>query len=195
MTTFAFDQELEDRFVGLVEESWERFDDMERNSWIDDVFVGAVITAHLDAGMFLLTLTSDGQAHFLTFSDQNRNRHVVRVDHRQGEDYLYSKTVGHLSACTFGVGRSYPNLSKVISATKAEFKSGMAGEGRVAGIADPGVMKVDIEGTIAVCETTLLLTLDNYVDKESLKVDTETLWTHIQATYQSLEKYLSGIMS
>ena len=71
----------------------------------------------------------------------------------------------------------------------------MAGEGRVAGIADPGVMKVDIEGTIAVCETTLLLTLDNYVDKETLKVDTETLWTHIQATYQSLEKYLSGIMS
>lgn len=195
MTTFAFNQELEDRFVSLVEESWERFDDMERSGWLDDVFVGAIITAHLDAGMFLLSVKSDGSAHFLTFSDQNRNRHVARVDHRLGEDYLFAKTVGHLSTVTFGVGRSYPNLSKVMAAAKAEMKSGLSGSGRAAGIPDPGVMKVDIEGTIAVCETSLLLSLEEYVDFATLKVDTEKLWTHIQATYQSLEKYLSGIMS
>ena len=195
MTTFAFDQELEDRFASLVVESWDRFDDMERNSWIDDVFVGAVITAHLDADMFLLKMESDGEAHFLTFSDQERNRRVVRVDHRLGEDYLYAKTVGHLAACTFGVGRAYPKISKFISASKAEFRSEFVAEGSVAGIADPGVMKVDVEGTIAVCETTLLLDLADYVDKVSLDVDTERLWAHIQATYQSLEKYLSGIMA
>lgn len=195
MSTFSFDQELEDRFVSLVEESWRRFDDMERNSWLDDVFVGSIITAHLDAGMFLLTVNSDGESHYLVFSDQSRNRHVVRVDHRLGEDYLFSKTVGHLTTCTFGVGRAYPNLSKVMAAAKAEFKSELSGSGRIAGIPDPGVMKVDIEGTIAVCETTLLLNLNDYVDVESLEVDTEKLWTHVQATYQSLEKYLSGIMA
>lgn len=195
MKTFEFDQELEDRFVSLVEQSWDRFDDMERNSWLDDVFIGSIITCHLDAGLYLLSVDSDGQDHYLTFNDQNRNRHVVKVDHRRGEDYLYSQTVGHLSACTFGVGRAYPNMRKVWAATKAEFKSGLSGEGRVAGIPDPGVMKVDIDGTIAVCETTLLLDLADYVDKASLKVDTEKLWTHIQATYQSLEKYLSGIMA
>jgi hypothetical protein len=194
LTTFEFNQELEDRFVSLVEESWRRFDDMERNSWLDDVFVGAVITAHLDAGMFLLSVRSDGEAHFLKFSDQDRNRRVVRVDHRRGEDYLYAKTVGHLTACTFGVGRAYPDLGKVFSASKAEFKSGFAGEGRVAGMADPGVMKVDVDKTIAVCETTLLLDLSDYVNLDDFSVDTEKLWTHTEATYQSLEKYLSGIM-
>jgi hypothetical protein len=168
---------------------------MERNSWLDDVFVGAVVTAHLDAGMFLLDVESDGEAHFLTFSDQERNRHVIRVDHRRGEDYLYAKTVGHLASVTFGVGRSYPDLSKVLSAAKAEFKGEMAGEGRVAGIPDPGIMRVDIQGTIAVCETSLLLDLSDYVNKDTLAVDTEKLWTHIVATYQSLEKYLAGIMA
>lgn len=194
LTTFEFNQALEDRFVELVETSWRLYDDMERAGWLDDVFIGAVITAHLDAGMYLLTAKSDGASHFLTFSDQERNRHVVKVDHRRGEDYLYAKTVGHLTSCTFGVGRSYPDLSKVWSAAKAEFKSDMAGEGRVAGFADPGVMKVDIEGTIAVCETTLLLNLEDYVDRQTLEVDTRKLWIHVQATYQSLEKYLSGIM-
>lgn len=195
LRTFEHDEKLEERFVALVEESWRRFDDMERNSWLDDVFVGAIITAHLDADMFLLSVRSDGEAHFLTFSDQDRNRHVVKIDHRQGEDYLYAKTVGHLTICTFGVGRSYPNISKVISASKAQWKSGFAGEGRVAGIADPGVMKVGIDNTIAVCETTLLLELTEYVDLEDFSVNTEKLWAHIQATYQSLEKYLAGIMA
>jgi hypothetical protein len=194
LTTFEFNQALEDRFVELVEDSWRRFDDMERAGWLDDVFVGAVITAHLEAGMFLLDAKSDGSAHFLNFSDQERNRRVVRVDHRRGEDYLYAKTVGHLSGCTFGVGRAYPNISKVMAAAKAEFKSDMAGEGRVAGFNDPGVMKIDIEGTIAVCETTLLLNLEDYVDRQTLEVDTRKLWIHVQATYQSLEKYLTGIM-
>jgi len=194
LTTFEFNQALEDRFVELVEESWRRYDDMERAGWLDDVFVGAVVTAHLDAGMFLLSADSDGAAHYLTFSDQERNRHVVRVDHTRGEDYLFAKTVGHLCACMFGVGRSYPNLSKVMAAAKAEFKSDMAGEGRVAGFSDPGVMKVDIEGTIAVCQTTLLLNLEDYVNKHTLEVDTRKLWIHIQAAYQSLEKYLAGIM-
>lgn len=195
MTKFTFDQELEDRFVSLVEESWRRFDDMERTGWLDDIFIGAIITAHLDANLFLLSVQSDGSFHYLTFSDQERNRFVIRLDHRRAEDYLFSQTVGHLASCTFGVGRAYPNLSKVLTAAKAEAKSGLAGEGRVAGFSDPGVMKVDIEGTIAVCETTLLLELTEYVNKQTFEVDTEKLWLHTQAVYQSLEKYLTGIMS
>lgn len=194
LTGFQFNQDLENRFVELVSDSWRRFDDIERSSWLDDVFVGAVLTAHLDAGMFLLSGQSDGTAHFLTFSDKDRNRFVVKVDHRQGEDYLFSKIMGHLAACTFGVGRSFPNVSKVIAAAKAEFKSNLVNEGRVAGFADPGVMKIDIEGTIAVCETTLLLNLEDYVDKTTFVVDSPKLWNHIQAAYQSLEKYLSGVM-
>jgi hypothetical protein len=195
MSTFTFDQSMEDRFVKLVEESWRRFDDIERNGWIDDVFVGSIVTCHLDAGMFLLTAGSDGSSHYLVFSDQQRNRNIVRVDHTSGEDYLYSKTVGHLTSVTLGVGRAYPDLGKIMRAARSEMQSELAGEGRVAGLSDPGVMKVDQAGGIATCETSLLLDLSDYVSLETFKVDREKLWLHFQATYQSLEKYLSGIMA
>ncbi len=193
--TFEFDQELEDQFVSLVETSWERYDDIERNSWLDDVFVGAVVTAHLDEGLFLLTTTSDGVSHYLMFSNPERDRFIVRVDHRRGEDYLFSKTVGHLMAVEVRVGRSYPNLSKIWKATKSEMKGGLSGKGRISGFEDPGVMKIDAEGTIAYCHTTLLLDVKDYVDTKTLEADQAKIWSHIQATYQSLEKYLAGVMS
>lgn len=195
MSSLPFNQELEDRFIKLVEESWRRYDDMERNSWIDDVFVGSVVTSHLDAGMFLLTAGSDGTSHYLLFSNSQRDRYIVRVDHTQGEDFLYSKTVGHLTSVTLGVGRAYPDLSKLVRAARSEFQSSFAGEGRIAGLDDPGVMKVDHSNGIATCETSLLLDLQDYVSLDTLKVDREKLWLHFQATYQSLEKYLAGIMA
>lgn len=195
MSTFTPNQEMEDRFIKLVEDSWRRYDDIERNGWIDDVFVGSIVTCHLDAGMFLLTAASDGQSHYLLFSDHERNRNIVRVDHTAGEDYLYSKTVGHLTSVTLGVGRAYPDLSKLMRAARSEMQSEFAGEGRIAGLSDPGVMKVDQDGSIATCETSLLLDLKEYVSLETFKVDREKLWSHFQATYQSLEKYLSGIMA
>lgn len=195
MSSFVANQELEDRFIKLVEESWRRFDDIERNGWIDDVFVGSIITCHLDNGMFLLNAGSDGSSHYLMFSDRERNRNIVKVDHTRGEDYLFSKTVGHLTAVTLGVGRAYPDLRKIVRAARSEIQSELAGEGRVAGMADPGVMKVDQDNGIATCETSLLLDLSDYVSLQTLKVDREKLWLHFQATYQSLEKYLSGIMA
>ncbi len=195
MKAFGHQPELEDRFIELVEQSWSQFDEIERTGWIDDVFVGAVITAHLDAGMYLLTSTSDGSSHYLLFSNQNRDRNVVRVDHRRGEDFLYAKTVGHLTSVTLGVGRAYPEVGKVLRAARSEFQSNMAGEGRVAGIPDPGVMRVDSASGIATCETTLLLDLADFVNLRTLEVDREKLWLSFQATYQALERYLSGIMS
>lgn len=195
MSTFTFSQDMEDRFIKLIEESWRRYDDIERNSWIDDVFVGAIISCHLDNGLFLLNAASDGESHNLLFSNQERDRNVVRVDHTRGEDYLFSKTVGHLTVVTLGVGRAYPDLSKLYQAMKSEAQGELAGEGCIAGISDPGVMKIDQDGAIATCETSLLVDLRDYVSLETFKVDRDKLWTHLQATYQSLEKYLSGIMS
>lgn len=195
MSTFTHDQDMENRFLKLIEESWRRYDDMERNSWIDDVFVGALVTCHLDAGMFLLNAGSDGESHSLLFSNQQRDRNIVHVDHTRGEDYLFSKTVGHLTTVTLGVGRAYPKLSKLFQAMKSEAQSEWAGEGSIAGIPDPGVMRVDQDGGIATCETSLLLDLRDYVSLETLKVDRAKLWSHCQATYSALEDYLAAIMA
>lgn len=192
---FEFDQALENTFVQLISDSWRRYDDIERNSWIDDALIGGLVTAHLDHDLFLLTTISDGSSHYLLFSTEQRDRYIVRLDHRYGEDYLFSKTIGHLASLEIGVGRAYPNLQKLWKATKSEWKSNLATDAQVAGFADPGVMKIDAEGSIATCTTTLLIDVADYVDKDSLEVDTEKLWAHLGATYQSLEKYLSGIMA
>lgn len=192
---FEFDQALENQFVSLISDSWKRYDDIERNSWIDDVLIGGLVTAHLDHDLFLLTTTSDGSSHYLLFSTEQRDRYMIRLDHRYGEDYLFSKTIGHLASLEVGVGRAYPDLSKLWKATKSEMKSNLATDAQVAGFVDPGVMRIDAEGSIATCSTTLLIDVADYVDKETLAVDTDKLWTHLQATYQSLEKYLSGIMA
>lgn len=187
-------EELEQRFIGLVEDSWRRFDEVERATWVDDAFVGHVIKAHLDHGRFLLDLTSDGTAHYLVFSSKDRVRNVVRLDHSRAEDFSFAKAVGHLTTVTLGYSKAFPDISKILSAVRSELKSGLAGTGRIEGYEDPGVIKVDAEGTFATAATALLLDLKDHVDLETLGCDTARLWEDFSAVYQSLEKYLEGIM-
>ncbi|MBI3925136.1 MAG: hypothetical protein HY319_06315 [Armatimonadetes bacterium] len=193
--SLVHDEALENRFIELVTQSWQRYEQFERSGWLDDVFMGGVITAHLQRGYFLLDCTSDGSSHYLMFSDQNKDRYIVRMDHRLGEDILFSKTVGHLAGLYVGFSRPFPDLSRIMRAVKTEIKSDLAGAGRVAGFQDPGVMQIDNEGTFATCQTMLLIDVGDYVDMATLKVDIEKLWSHLSAAYQSVQKFLLGIMA
>jgi hypothetical protein len=184
----------EQQFIHLVEESWGRFDEVERTGWVDDAFLGNIITAHLEHGRFLLDISSDGVAHYLLFSDTNRARFIIRLDHSRAEDFAFARSVGHLTTVTLGYSNAYPDLGKIFQAMKSEFKSSLAGQGRIAGYEDPGVIKVNAEGTFATAETSLLLELKEYVHPDTLDCDRNKLWEHLGAVYQSLQKYLDGIM-
>jgi len=186
-------EKLEQRFIGLVENSWERFDEIERTTWIDDAFIGEVIAAHLENGRFLLDLTSQGVNHYLVFRTKERIRYVVRLDHARAEDFSFAKAVGHLTTVTLGYSKAIPDMKKIISAMKSEMKSSLAGQGRIEGYEDPGVIKVNAEGTFATAETSLLLDLRDYVDLKTLKADRAKIWKDLSAAYQSLGKYLDGI--
>jgi hypothetical protein len=188
-----FDQVLEDRFIQLVQTSWDTYSQFERASWLDDAMMGGLITAHLQNGYFMLDCISDGSSHYARFVNENKDRVVVRLQSRAGEDIVFARTIGNIAGLQLSFQRSYPDISKVARAMKSEFKSNLGGQSP--DFPDPGVFKIDAEGTTASCETALLIEIKDYVDPNTFLPNTSLIWSHCTAVYQSLEKYLSGVMS
>lgn len=194
MNTRTFDQALEDRFIQLVQTSWDTYSQFEQASWIDDAMMGGVITAHLQNGYFMLDCISDGSSHYARFVNEQRDRVVVRLMSRAGEDIVFARTIGNIAGLQLSFQRSYPDLSKVFKAVKSELKSNLA-NAKTTDFPDPGVFKIDAEGTTASCETSILVDIKDYVDAKTFLPDTQKIWSHCQAVYQSLEKYLAGVMA
>lgn len=190
-----FNQVLEDRFIQLVQSSWDTYSQFERASWLDDAMMGGLITAHLQNGFFMLDATSDGSSHYARFVNDSKDRVVVRLQSRAGEDIVFARTIGNIAGLQLAFQRSYPDVSKLVKAMKSEFKSNLAGGSASPDFPDPGVFKIDCEGTTASCETALLIEIKDYINAETYLPDTAKIWTHCQAVYQSLEKYLAGVMS
>jgi len=190
----VFDQALEDRFIQLVQSSWQTYSQFERAGWLDDAMMGGLITAHLQNGFAMLDCISDGTSHYARFVNDKKDRVVVRLQSRSGEDIVFARTIGNIAGLQLSFQRSYPDVSKIIKAVKSEFKSDMAAR-QSHEFPDPGVFKIDAEGTTASCETALLIEIKDYIDKDTLLPNTGLIWSHCSAVYQSLEKYLSGVMS
>lgn len=188
-----FDQVLEDRFIQLVTSSWDTYTQFERASWIDDAMMGGLITAHLQNGYFMLDCLSDGSSHYARFVNDSKDRVVVRLQSRSGEDIVFAKTIGNIAGLQLSFQRTYPDVSKILKAAKSEFKSDLASTR--SDFPEPGVFKIDSEGTTASCETSILIDIKDYVNPDTFLPDTKLLWSHCAAIYQSLEKYLAGVMS
>lgn len=190
----AFNQVLEDRFIQLVQSSWETYSQFERASWLDDAMMGGLITAHLQNGFFMLDCLSDGSSHYARFVNDQKDRVVVRLHSRAGEDIVFARTIGNIAGLQLSFQRSYSDVSRIFKAVKSEMKSDLAGRPQ-SDFPDPGVFKIDAEGTTASCETSILIDIKDYVDPKTFLPNTEQIWTHCSAVYQSLEKYLAGVMS
>jgi hypothetical protein len=186
-----FNQVLEDQFISLVKKSWETHSQFERASWFDDSFMGGLIAAHLQNGYSMLDCLSDGSSHYARFVNAAKERVVVRLFSRSGEDIVFARTLGNIAGLQLSYQRSYPDVRKVITAIKSELKSNLASS---SAFPDPGVFKIDAEGTTASCETSLMVEIKDYVDATTLLPDTKKIWEHCSAVYQSLEKYLTGVM-
>ena len=142
----------------------------------------------------MLDCISDGSSHYARFVNEQRDRVVVRLMSRAGEDIVFARTIGNIAGLQLSFQRSYPDLSKVFKAVKSELKSNLA-NAKTTDFPDPGVFKIDAEGTTASCETSILVDIKDYVDAQTFLPDTKKIWSHCQAVYQSLEKYLAGVMA
>lgn len=182
------DDDYYDRIFGqLVKASWDWYDDHAFASHVDEVFLGAVITSTLDTGYSLIDLTSDGTRHYLRFENlDDKSRVIFQLTHLTGSQTL-AKILGHKASVVIGYGERLGNISKVMSAVKAEYKSGFMSN------AEPGTITVDgdLASGYVYVQIDLTWTIDDYIDR-TYNTDTAKLAAHIHGCTHALRKYLRG---
>ncbi len=181
------DDALDLVFGSLVKASWDYHGDHRFASHIDEVFLGAIITACLDGGWCLIDLTSDGTHHYLRFEEmENHTRAIVRFTHLTPA-LATAKVLGQRASVIVGYGEKVKNFSVVWKALKAEYKSGLL-QGSM-----PGTISVDgdMNAQYVYCQVPLFLSIDDYVSRD-YSVDHVKLTNHFDATLNALRKYLRG---
>ena len=167
--------------------SWDYLSEHRFATHIDEVFLGAVITSTLDVGYSLIDISSDGTHHYLRFENlDDKSRIVVRLTHITGS-LAVSKVLGQRASAVIGYGEKVGNISKVMSAIRAEMKSGYIRD------PEPGTITVDgdLNSGYVTCQVDLFLDIDAYVARD-YTIDHDKLATHIGATTHALRKYLRG---
>lgn len=183
------DDYLDAIFVDLVKDSWKRFRKREVSRDVDEVVVGAVITATLDNGYSLIDLESTGSEHYLRFEElATGNRIIFKLRHH-AESLLTSQVLGHEASVTIGFGQRVQDFQRVWSAVKQEMKGGYITQ------PDPGIILVDgdISSQYIYVEVGLLWDINDYVDpQDPYKANYAKLTRDVGATIHALRKYLNG---
>lgn len=183
-------EELDQVFVGLVNQSWKHYNEELQNTRMDDLLVGAVIASTVEQGYALIDLNSDGTNHYLRFEWlQTRQRLIFQLQNLS-EALVTAKVLGRRARVTIGYGENVQNTGAVWSALKAEMKSGFLDA------TEPGVITcdADLAASYIYVQVPLILDLDQYFS-DGWKVNYQLLQNHIYATTQALSKYLRGRLS
>lgn len=184
------DDELDAVFGSLIEESWAYHSDHSFASHIDEVMVGALITDGVRRGLSLIDLSSDGTNHYMRFEKIGEgSRVILRLTHLTG-NMTTAATQGHRMAAVIGYGEKLKDFSRVWSAIKAEYKSGLVARDT------PGAISVDgdMSSQYVYVQIRLFLKIDDYVSRD-YSIDYHRLDEHLDATLNALRKYLRGRFS
>lgn len=181
------DDEHDAIFSALVKESWSYFHLHERNNQVDDVLVGALISATVENGWSLIDVTSDGSNHFLRFEDfKDQSRVYFRMTHLT-TSLAAAKAGGNVMSIIVGYGERTTNLSSLWSTLKQELRSGYLQS------AEPGTITfdADLQSNYITCQIDLYWTIENYVGKD-MAVDFARLERDTGAVIHALRRYLRG---
>ena len=180
-------EEQDQIFVSLVNQSWKHYNEEIQNTRMDDLLVGAVITAMVEQGYALIDLSSDGINHYLRLEWLETKQRIIFRLQNLSEDLVQAKVLGRRARVIIGYGEQISNTAALWSTLKAEMKSGMLDQ------SEPGVITCDADLTAnyLYVQVPLILDLDQYFESE-LKVNYQLIQSHLHATVQSLAKYLNG---
>lgn len=186
-TTAASDEEdrLDAVFSDLLHGTFAYRDTLEFARSIDEVFLGAVIAAALDAGRILSELTSDGTHHFLELHTPNHpSRIQLRLTHLTGS-VASSMAQGHVASLVVSYGERLPGFSDIWT--------------RWSRMPDRGFVTRDSPGTITIeadvttrfiyARVPLFLRIDDYID-DDWSVDQPRLVDHLTACTRALRQHL-----
>lgn len=179
--------QLDEVFAGLVETSWRHHRLLEDTQRVDDVLVGALITATLDTGRALLDIESDGTNHFLRFEDpSDRSRVSMAVTHIT-RDATTARAIGQRAAVTVAYGEAITRFGQVVEALRKQAKSGYVKS------AEPGIVtfEKDDVSKYLYAQIDLYLDIDEYISP-AFEVDYEKLTRAVAACVHALRKFLEG---
>jgi hypothetical protein len=154
---------------------------------IDEVFLGAVITATLDAGRDLTDISSDGTHHFLRFVNPNDASHVLfRVTHLTG-NLTTSRVQGHMASVVIGYGERMANFASIWASLGEQERSGLVATDT------PGTFVIDgdVASQYVYAQVRLYLCIDDYV-KADWSIDYDRLRAHLDACVRALRIHLRG---
>jgi len=183
------DDYLDGVFVGLVRSSWARYRKRQVATEVDEVLVGAVITATLDNGYALIDLESTGSDHYLRFEKLESGQRIIFKLTHHAESLLTSAVLGHEASVRIGYGERIRNFGVVWKAIKQEMKGGYIAQ------AEPGIITVDgdISSQYVYVEVGLLWDINEYLDEnDPYIVKYPRLTQDVGATIHALQKYLHG---
>lgn len=180
---------MDEVFVKLVHSSWKRHGRRLLSTEVDEVLVGAVITATLDNGYALIDLNSTGSDHYLRFEQLETGSRIIFQLTHHGESLLTSQVLGHEASVRIGYGERVKDFGSVYRAVKQELKGGYIAQ------AEPGIITVDgdISSQYIYVEVGMLWDIKDYLNPENpYQVNYPKLTEHIQASVHALRKYLHG---
>lgn len=184
------DNELDAVFGGLVKDSWSFHHLVNDTARVDDVLLGALITATLDTGHVLIDLTSDGTNHFVRFEDPtDRSRLTLAITHLT-RSVTQAKTIGQRASVVVGYGEPIKSFGKVLGAMRQEAKSGYIQR------VEPGIVSFDAdnESQYLYAQIDLFLDLDAYIAADLIP-DYDKLEKAVASTTHALRKFLHGRIS
>ena len=174
-------------FSNLMQATFDQRDAHEFANCIDEVFLGAVITAALDAGRSLTDISSDGTHHFLRFIDPNDASHVVfRVTHLTG-NLTTSRVQGHIANVVVGYGERTPQFASIWATLGEQERSGLVPPDR------PGTFVIDgdVASQYVYAQVRLFLCIDDYVETD-WSIHYDRLRAHLDACVRALRIHLRG---
>jgi hypothetical protein len=181
------DDALDAVFGSLVKQSWEYYEAHAFATRVDEVFLGALITASLDNGWSLIDLTSDGTNHYVRFENlTDHSRLIFKLSHLTGS-LTAARVLGQRASVVVGYGEKVKNFGKIWSAVQAEYKSGYIRT------PEPGTITVDgdVGAGYVYVQVDLFWNIDDYI-RPDYSVDYAVLDRHVDGCTHALRKYLRG---
>ncbi|AAB99285.1 hypothetical protein MJ_1279 [Methanocaldococcus jannaschii DSM 2661] len=174
---------MDKRFIELIKKGWKLKNEENKATYIDEVFLGAIITTLTDNGYVLMDIASNGNFHYFMFEhleSWDRIKIVAEVlphsltdvkviGARMFIEFSYGVMIKGIPPSLFGLGlKGY--LSQMLS--------------------NIGSIRYEYDGyyTFVNCATYLLI--NDYIDFDTLTIDWEKLNNDINAIISSLAKYL-----
>ncbi len=173
---------MNNRFYELVKNGW-KINEMENKAeYIDEVFVGAIVSSLSDKDFILLDIMSDGNTHYFMFENLETKNRIKILAHSTTHTLPEIKTIGAKAYIVFSYGTPIKKSFSILGGLKYESLS--------KGLTTIGSISFDYDNYYLYVNCPMYLLINDYVGFDNLDINTEKLSNDLDAIFGSLIEYL-----